>query len=156
VSRSLLPWLLVAPLLLSACPSSGDDDDDDDAACEGTFTWTFDGTPGEGAAGQTCGLSQGPTFITIGTSDGEGNDWQLTFSDFQGEGTWEIVPFGDWSVTGHQVDESWWAEAGSIVVETWADPSLIGSFDVTGANDSDDRTFAATGDFDVTVQEYVE
>jgi|GEM_PF-4105087 len=153
-------WMLAATLVAStvwmtACTASGDDDDDA-AACEGTFDWTFDGTPGSGAAGQTCALSQGPTFITINTADGNGVDWQITFSDFGGEGEWEIVQSGNWNITGHHSDESWWATAGTFTVDTWAEPSLIGSFDVTGGNADDSLTFAATGEFDVTVAEYVE
>jgi hypothetical protein len=147
--------LTACALLLFGCPP-GDDDDDDASTCVGTMTWTVDSTAGEGGDGMTCALSQGPTFITINTDSGDGTDWQITFSEFEGEGTWDIVPYGNWNITGHHGGESWWATDGIFIVDTWADPSLAGSFDVTGANADDSATFAVSGTFDVTVAEYQE
>lgn len=151
-SRS--PWLMFAlALSLTGCFGGGGDEED----CEGSMSWTFDGVSYAGSPGRTCALSQGPTFITINTVDDDGGaDWQITFSDFTGTGTHPIVEFGDWNITGHASDESWWATEGTFVVDTWADPSLIGSFDVTGENADESLTMAAQGSFDVVVTEYVE
>ncbi len=152
--RSLL--CLTASLLFVGCAPTGDDDDDSQAPCEGTMDWTFNTTADAGADGATCALSQGPTFITINTANADNSvNWQVSFSDFAGEGTFDIVSFGDWNITGY-AGESWWATAGTITVETWADPELVGTFDATGANADDSATMSISGSFDVTVAPYVE
>jgi hypothetical protein len=149
--------LLTGSLLLVGCF----DTDDDDSDCVGTMEWTFEGTAGAGAAGMTCALSQGPTFITVNTTDGLGDenggaDWQITFSAFAGTGTFDIENNQDFNLTGHAAGDSWWAVTGTITVDTWADPSLTGSFDVQGENADESDTMSLDGTFDVTVAEYVE
>ena len=154
LNRPALALLAALSVLAGGCPA---DDDDDAADCEGTLEMTFNSQSFTGSPGRTCATSQGPTFILIDSEDDAlGAQWHLTFSAFAGAGTFDIEDGQDYNVTGQVGGEAWWGVTGSITVDSWADPAMVGSFDVQGGNADDTATMTASGTFDVVVAEYVE
>jgi hypothetical protein len=138
-------------------PNDDDDDDDDDAACEGTLDATFNGDPFSGSAGKVCTSRQGTAFIVIDANDDALDaDWHIYFAAFEGPGTFEIAEYTNYTMTGHLGAQSFVATSGTVIVDSWSDPDLSGSFDVEGVSTDSTTAMTCSGTFDVVVVDYVE
>lgn len=151
-------FMLVAcsVVLLTALISCGDDEDETEGDCVGSFEATFNDSDFVAAEGQTCATIQhnGDDYLSIDTSDGNGNDFVVFFQGVIEEGEYEVVNYGYFGLTSHFDGESWWAETGTITLDSYDGATAVGTFDVWGRNASSSLEFTATGSFDVVIEEY--
>jgi hypothetical protein len=142
---------LAALLLMSlGCPVGGDDDDDH--ACDGTFGATFNGNTFSGSPGQVCAIRRGDLVLISAVDADLEADLNIHIGIFEGPGTYEVKEFHDYGMTGHDDGESYSVTEGTLVLDTWSDPTLTGSFDVEGLNADSTLPFDAEGTFEVQVE----
>ncbi len=147
--------ILVALLSMAlGCPVG--DDDDDEYACDGTFEATFNGNSFSGSPGQVCAIRRGD-LIVVGAVDADLEaDLNIHIEVFEGPGTYEVREFHEYGMTGHHDGESYSVTEGTLVLDTWSDPTLTGSFDVEGLNADSTLPFDAEGTFELQVEEGVD
>ena len=128
------------------------------SACVGSFEATFNDSNFVGAEGQTCATIQHSSddYLSIDTRDGNENDFKVFFQGTIEEGEYEVVNYGNYGLTSHFDGETWWAETGTITLDSYDGETAVGTFDVSGRNASSSMEFTATGSFDVVIEEYQE